>query len=164
MLTFSPSANSFYIGNGTPPDAVAVTDSQQQEYVEKLKAGYTAVWTGSGWNYIPPLPGNEPSTHAEYGRRFLSRAAAKARIIAFIQADIDIRKLNGEFPHHAGRPEIMAIPEVQDMFRHLHSLSYGLAIEALMNASNPLLGIGLKADWISQINANMFNTGTPYTD
>jgi hypothetical protein len=58
----------------------------------------------------------------------------------------------------------MAIPEVMLMFAHLHNLSFVLAISTLMGASHALLGAGLKGDWIGQINANLYNTGTPYTD
>jgi hypothetical protein len=94
MRYFFPLAGSFHVGS-VPPGSAAITDAQFEEYSDKLKAGYTATWTGTGWTYTPPIGGGEPSIHSTYGIRFVKRAAALTPILSYIQADIDIRRLNG---------------------------------------------------------------------
>lgn len=105
---------------------------------------------------LPAGPAPTPPTQLELDtNRYTKRAGVKDSLIAFMAADNMSRVRSGAWTV-ANLLQLLDDPQVVAAQGFMQTLSFELAIQAIGNATSPLLTPEIKAVWVAKLQDNLF--------
>lgn len=87
--------------------------------------------------------------------RYQKRAMVQADLLAYMAADNMSRVRSGVWTV-SDLTGLMDDPAIKTALSFMSTLSYELATQAIMAATNPLMTEEIKADWVAKLQANFF--------